>query len=211
MSYRLPYPVNRRVNNQGQYHNPAQSVPFPQPKDMPVGCWFGGGIATPNVVALWTLTGNDYSYIWRSPIFDLRPDLRALGQESGQSYVGAGGIPRRGMNMVAVPIWGPLKTLFVQVTGLRNGANQLLDMRFEFSEAAGLKSSGNLNAVIPLTTISEYFQTQTDSAVLAFQPYGGSHPMRFWQCEIKFTRVEGAPAGKNTGIPSSYRIEAAMY
>ena len=209
MSYRLPYPVRQNVSTEGQYRNPAGTVPFPKPQNMPVGCWYGTTFNLPATNAGWTTAGNDRTFLWKSPIFDLRPDLRGLpnGDPSLMNNVTT---PRPGLGIVAQPMWGGMKTLFVQVSGLQAANNALTNMQFSFAEEAGIKFAGTLKSVQPLTTITEYFQTQSDSTVLAFQPYGGSHPYRFWQIDIQFRRVGSAGAG-GLAVPTNYVIDAACY
>jgi hypothetical protein len=209
MSYRIPYPVRQKWSTEGQFRNPGNTLPMPYPENMPVGCWYGATLSLPNAVAGWATAGTDYTFVWKSPILDLRPELRGL----------PGGDPnltnnvtqrRRDLSIISVPVWGNMKTLFVQVSNLQAANTNLTDMRFAFAESAGIKFAGELKNVVPLTTISEYFQTQSDSTVLCFQPYGGSHPYRYWQVDIQFRRVDGVTTG--LGVPNPpYIIDAGCY
>jgi len=209
MSYRLPYPVRQKVSNEGQYRNPANTLPFPKPQNMPVGCWYGTTFNLPATNDGWQTEGDDRTFLWKSPIFDMRPDLRGLpnGDPSLMNNVTT---PRKDLNIIAQPMWGGMKTLFVQVSNLQASANSLTDMQFAFGEEAGIKFAGSLKSVMPLTTITEYFQTQSDSTVLAFQPYGGANPYRFWQIDIKFTRLNSAAGGLAVPNPP-FVIDAACY
>jgi hypothetical protein len=97
-----------QYGNSGQYANADGTFPAPSPTGMPRPQVYMPGPKR----FLWTLllspiddppnpVGALYRYIWTSPTFDLRPDLR-----SGQ------GAPKNGL-----PVWSTAARLFVQIMG----------------------------------------------------------------------------------------------
>jgi len=190
------------------YFNPHGTIPFPAGKTMPVTNWY-----TPSAFALpWVgvnPAGNDSAF-WRSPIFDLRPDLRSS----------------QGLKKQGVPVWNSYYArLYVQLFGLTatvtNTQNLVLEYR-EYANStwgtvysaqptpAGVPPQGAYQAVVGVTTwldaTAEIMQglAQPNSVLLVFEPVGSGYPVRYWQVELRFT-LEG-------GIgPANLSLQGALY
>jgi hypothetical protein len=182
-------------------------MPMPSPKDVPVGAWFNG-TQTTSPTPQWIVDGQDIVFIWRSPIFDMRPDLRNLpGGNPG---------PRRDATLTAVPMWAKGASLYVQIYNLdavnpaTNLATNRTDMKFSLSERANIKFPGDMKQVVPRTDISQYLDTQVDCAILTFTPAGGNRPFRFWNIEIEIRRENNAVTGLGASNPPLV-IDAGMY
>jgi hypothetical protein len=103
------------VGKDDQYSNPNGYIPAPAASGMPQTLW----VTEVMPVAWRGVVGTTDTAFWKSPTFDLRPDLR-----SGQSMVKAG-----------VPIWDRSARLYVQMFGLTvPGATD--NLRVEYREFA---------------------------------------------------------------------------
>ena len=122
----LPYPVpNTAIPNPqstGYGHNPARSLPFPQPQNMPQGCWFSGAVRLPWGAPPAPIGAGINPYfrgvLWTSPIYDLRPNLRGM-QPQGTTQISPGSAGN------AMPIWGwSSHMLYVQISNLLSGGTE---------------------------------------------------------------------------------------
>jgi hypothetical protein len=91
------------------YRNPEGTLPGPRPHDIPVPFWQQTKttfewVETPLDPVMFSPAGRRFTFAWHSPIFDLRPELRAA-----QGEVRGG-----------VPIQSRAARLYVQVFGLNN-------------------------------------------------------------------------------------------
>ena len=209
----LPKPVFKGQlpdpNTSGYGYNPARSLPFPSPQNMPQGCWFSG-----KVTLTWgappAAPGSSPYFrgaTWNSPIFDLRPNLRGLNpQGTTQISPGSGGN--------SIPIWGwSSHRLYVQVIGLQQVAGAGFftpgqTLKLESSEFAHVSDSGQLQQVQPLTDISQQLNTNTNSAILTFAPSGESIPVRYWRLNLQFIVTDQLVAGTE---PVTFTVMAGYY
>lgn len=159
------------------------------------------------------VSGNQDTAFWLSPIFDLRPDLKATSASKPNG----------------VPVWDPAARLYVQVFGLTATATTTENLRLAYRERAsvvygevtqaspsravanaGYPNQVGRNTIIPVTPWIDITSdlmmgtAQPDSAVLVFEPLGSGYPVRFWQVELQWLYVGGS-AGP------SITIQAAMY
>jgi len=189
--YRLPSPynANQTFSTAEQFRNPAQTIPLPQPSNMPSGCWFGNRLALDSWV-----DGSAYGVFkvmfWSSPIFDTQPQLRGL-QPSGSS----GSNTNNGIN--AVPIWTN-GVLHLQISNLRATKGSLTSIKLETIELGHVSDSGKMAQLLPNSDITDKINTTTDSCVLHFRPYGEGSTIRFWQIKLQFSQVRdsGEPLPK---------------
>ena len=221
MSYKLPYPQRSGWDPSGQFRNPGATIPLPQPTNMPVGCWFGAEAAL-----AWSATtqaGYNQQALWRSPIFDLRPELRSMssngfatsGTISTASYTGQaanGGYTqvtqgRRDNAMNAVPIWGGMGGhLLIQVSGLTSTPTSRDGIVVFSSEGAHVSDPGRLALILANNDATFALETQTNTAILGFTATGENAPTRFWQLTLNFFRRDDI-----VGVLPTYTVEAAYY
>lgn len=175
------------------YANPNFTDPMPAPSGMPATLW-----TSEMQELLWVAAGGAVTYTStiRTPVFDLRPDLRS-----------AIGGPKFG-----VPIWNKSARLYLQFHGL--SATDVLDtlivrvqeysnIKFARMHQAppavipvdpGTPPGTALNTIVRVTAPVEITSTfmlgvsQPDSVVLVFAPVGESAPARYWNLDITFTK-----------------------
>jgi hypothetical protein len=213
MSYRLPAPLRGQYSTDGQFRNPASTVPLPAPKDMPAAGWFSNKTTLGWIVAGGTPNA---TATWGSPIFDLHPELRGLapsGTSNGRSPVGA------------IPIWGANKGqgkfLHVQIIGLNANALSRASISLysneygHVSDRGALVSTGAVPGIGTADTqltdqadITNHITTNTNTAILNFRPWGvvGSY-IRYWKINLVFQQ---AAAQAGAFVPN-YQITAAFY
>ena len=174
---------------------------MPQPGQMPVGAWFGAGRIPFNNWGASPFTWFDQDMLWRSPIFDLKPELRNLSPQGG---VGRGGNAQAAFN--AVPIWGGSKMLRVQLSNLEANANCLSDIVFQECEFGAVSASGLLQQILPDTDITTHVNNPQDSCILTFNPNGQVNAVRFWQCQLRV----GRSFNNGFALPT-YFLDAGYY
>jgi hypothetical protein len=171
----------------GLRHNPAGTIPFPQPQSPPVGLWEGGRSALS-----WTLVGGLWTAAWQSPLFDLRPDIRAA-----QSGITGG-----------TPIWRPMGAggaLWVQVEHLTTDPTATTNLIVMVTEFGHINDP---NAVVSVTTdsdITSEFVGGNASALLQFLPPGHGYPVRYYRTRVVFSYLT-ARAG-----PPPFAVSASYY
>ena len=164
-------------SNGALYRNPQTTLPMPAGSGMPVAYY-----ESSKVRLTWELqTDGSYLASWRTPVFNLRPDLRS-----------AGGTPKSG-----VPIWSRSARLYLQLsnltaeqdltTGLRVeslefGAIAYGDVRNNFNSVERVSAASDITADFMLGT------DQPDRVIVTFSPLGGSNPVRFWAMELRFRK-----------------------
>ena len=196
MTYKLPFPQPQTYDPSGQWRNPATTLPMPNGTNMPVGCWFSGRINLSWSGVAPTLTAR-----WRSPIFDLRPNLRQFYSNGSQGNTNT--------TQRAVPVWvgggsGGGGKLYIQISNLLDDVNALDNMVLTSQEYAHIADPGAVVTVSPLEDITTSINSTVGSAILTFTPTGEGTPVRFWSLELVFTKRVGA-----TTFP--FKIEAAYY
>lgn len=164
-----PWPPPGPYSDAGQYYNPAGTLPFPTPQGLPIGCWTGF------TQAITCPAGGSVTF--GSPVFDLRPELRASDARLPQP---------------AVPIWKPST-----ITG---GAGGKLWVQFFDTDTValgGLSATAQgfaaiqevdqvVSAEAPEDVTGEFVSTAA-SSIMTFVPVGSGYPVRFWQLRITLT------------------------
>ena len=202
-TYPLPYPLPQGYDPNGPYKNPGQTMPFPSPSDAPVGLWNGNRqqltnwAANPSAGVLW-------QFVWASPIFDMRPDLRSMSEN------------RTNKTFSGIPIW--------RSAGQNVGAKLILQLH-GLTDLRGFKAiaqdEGHVFDVAQVTSISAeedvtaQFTNKGTDAVVIFDPFGGSYPIRYWRQRIVFQVLDGFgfPVVPAPGVDEPYILttQAAVY
>lgn len=181
------------AHSDGYNYNPAGSIPGPVPKIYTVpGQWIGEPLAMQgrfqpgagNVVRTMT---------WSSPVFDLRPELRASGGEA----------PRN-----AVPVWRQLfgvgGKLWVQTAGWRSGNLTKTGLRVTSREYAHITDQRNLVQIDAFEDVTAEMSGPEPSHILVFVPPGDGYPVRFWRLELVFDYLIDNGGAPNTSIQGAY-------
>lgn len=172
----------------GLRHNPAGTIPFPQPQSPPVGLWEGGRSSLS-----WGLTSEGFLKAdWQSPLFDLRPDIRAA--QSGLT----GG----------TPIWRPMGAggaLWTQVEHLLVDATATTNLLVTSTEYAHVNDPNAVASVNTDSDITSEFVGGNASAVLQFLPPGNGYPVRYYRVKLTFTYT----AVRNG--PPPFAVSASYY
>jgi hypothetical protein len=170
----------------GLRHNPAGTIPFPQPQSPPVGLWEGGRASLS-----WSLVNGLWTAAWQSPLFDLRPDIRAA-----QSGITGG-----------TPIWRPMGAggaLWVQVEHLTTDATATTDLNVTVTEFAHVNDP---NAVVSVTTdsdITSEFVGGNAAALLQFLPPGHGYPVRYYRVQLLFSYLDARVGPPPFAVSASY-------
>lgn len=178
-------------------YNPDNTNPFPQPGTAPVSGWASGPpvrlqfVAGPSPVlgaeAVTTCT-------WQSPIFDLRPERRAMDPQN---------------NLVnlpyAQPVWGSGANLYVQILGLQLVPNGLTDLVINERELGAVAISSLTSPIAAPQDISDQVVgPNLISAMITITPPGSGSPPRYWQVNLTFDKLSA------TAVPD-LEIVAAYY
>lgn len=166
--------IPRDPSNEGYLNNPNGSLPFPKPNSMPIGFWDGGEIALQTFAAG---TPNWRTATYRTPIFDLRPDLRSMtgGEQEGVAIWKDSGAGKGGR-------------LHLMVDNIDNGATSGLDV--VCTEFVSPNRPSLMRQVTNCVNVSDQFVVAGRSATyISFQPTG-EYPIRFWQVQLVFTWAE---------------------
>lgn len=206
-----------RFGGGSQYSNPEGTLPLPSPGNVPRPLWVGDRQRFNWSVLLLPVddppdpVGVTYQYVWQSPTFDLRPDLRS-----------AQGAPKDG-----VPIWSTAARLYIQIAGDPSrgtppvpGTQPVLNMAGTVVEAnewvnistnyssdrrpgegitggAGLLSLGTFDASAAFTALPG-----ATTVMVPFSPPGtgagggDGYPVRYWRLRLTFTHFI------ETGLPA---------
>ena len=193
MQYKHSGFIPNDPNNNNYMRNPNGTMPFPNPSSMPVGLWDGGKRVlvpqTPAGGSAWR------DCTWKSPLFDLRPDLRSTN--SGGAAQG-------------VPIWrsggmGAGGKLWVIITGLRATTNACNGLEVEFREYCSPNRPNQLVQVTDPVDLSDSFvTTERDATLLEFHAVGAGVPIRYWQVELFFEWNEALGATPQFTLFSAY-------
>lgn len=182
------------------YGNPNHTLPMPAPSGMPVTYYNSTKMRLD-----WTL-GVDgiYRTQFRSPVFNVRPDLRSAGNS-----------PKFG-----VPIFNSGARFYVQVSNLLSGVNQSCTngLRVTSQEYAainygdihqlqppkvpvppatasvpatfpGFSSLEVINAPVEITSDFMFGTNQPDRIIVTFAPLGETAPVRFWAIQLNFEKA----------------------
>jgi hypothetical protein len=192
--YPGPTGVGGPVNKNLPYANPTASVPGPLATENR-GYWTG-----PEVPVAWARNGSElspnnpnlgllprYEATYETPIFDLRPDLRASASAENQA---------------AYPIWrggafGAGGSLQIMVR--RTDGGNIFDINYMevwWQEFAALSDPTDFRAITPsnlnsgIEVTSQFYQG-AEACLLNFVP--PSNPVRYWKGRLYFKIVSAPP------------------
>ena len=178
----------------GLRHNPAGTIPFPYPQNAPSGLWNGGRGSL-------TWTNNSAGLLtakWQSPLFDLRPQLRAAMEGL------TGG----------TPVWlsmGGGGKLWVQIDNISKDLPAPATNDWTTNLQVIAREYGHINDPLEVSQITadaditSEFTGDQDSAVLTFLPTGQGYPIRWYRAEVEFTYLVPRAA------PPPFAVCAAYY
>jgi hypothetical protein len=182
--------------------------------------WTGPTAVTPAQDA--KPTGTSFTFIWKSPTFDLRPDLRS---GDGQAKEG-------------IPIWSRFARLRFalrdvdQSVAITGAAMQNMTVRLQHhgNALSGRPGNGNggpntIVALTPLITVTNAFtfgagldQSPPQSTALAtFAPPGTGagggegYPLRYWQVRLTFTKTYETAVFPNAAAGPPLSFNAVCY
>lgn len=181
----MPYPLRREpYDDSAQFRNPAGSMPFPQPGDMPVGLWYGPRVEVPWQIVTasppplgYKLVEPLYETSWSSPVFDLRPEQRSMANNrSDRSNT---------VNpFMGTPIWGAaggsLRVQIMQVNPVVDG------LKVEAVEQAHVMDVAMLESINLAQDITAQFTSSNMSTILRYYPSGDGAPDRYWRLNLSF-------------------------
>lgn len=196
----LPGILPAKVTDAGFLKNPQGSLPFPSPANMPVGVWQ----QTPTTLS-WTEDPEPGVYLrarWRSPTFDLRPELRGLMETPGTQR-----------NTGATPIWIPRGVggrLWVQVDRLDTQLWGRTGLRVTSTEYASVRDGNNLPQITDPEDITTEFVATAGCAMGSFMAPGSGYPVRYYRVLLTFDFL--VDSSGSAGWPNpGYRLSAAYY
>lgn len=161
-----------RYDERGAEYNPRGTIPFPPPRDAPVGYWQAG-----KHVLVWAAGIGQVARTatWASPVFDLRPELRGVGDVAPQG----------------VPIWrsshGTGGQLWVQVEGLLGVTYATVGLRAYVQEFGHVESPLVLSAIeSPMEVTAALVGNGSPSGIVIVEPPGFPYPVRYWRVVLTF-------------------------
>ena len=201
MSYRLPGPLREQYSTRGQFNNKPGTNPLPRPVNMPVSCWFGGKQHVKFETG--TIAGFPFvtTYEWRSPVYDLHPELRGISGSASNNRNPSSG----------VPIWRSNgKALHLQVSGLDTASLSRDTVGLIAQEYGHITDPGQVatSEISEKADITAQISGNTNSAIMHFAPAGkaGSY-VRYWQLRLVFGQFDTSAGG----FLPAYTVEGAFY
>ena len=196
----IPGQIPAKVTDAGYLKNPLGALPYPAPSNMPVGMWQ----QTPTMLS-WVqnpTAGIFLQATWRSPTYDLRPELRGVMATAGTQR-----------NTGATPIWiakGAGGKLWLQVDGLNQRSWGRTGLQVTSTEFASVRDPNDLRQITNPEDITTEFVSTADCAMGSFMAPGSGYPVRFYRVLVTFNfLVDSSAAG---GWPDPlYRLSAAYY
>ena len=234
-SYPMPYPQKSgQYDDSGMYRNPAGTIPFPQPADMPVGYWSGSQqlielvpeaqfrLAAPPDPGWPFPYGRPLTYplishgaTWSSPVFDLQPELRGVSNnQSNRStlFTPVGQTERT--PFTAVPIWGSAgKLLRVQMDNV-NATYQFQILVWEEGHVIDPAQVAPITST-PGQDITSVFTSGAPAIAgsykgcLTFAPTGGPSANRYWRLNLIF--LQTSQYGPSPGDVGALTVQASYY
>ena len=169
----MPVETNQPMPLAPGFANAGGTVPTPAPdgKTQPTGQWSSevNPLQWEAGTAPVILTAE-----WGSPLFDLRPELRAADGKEHQ----------------AIPVWrtgnGAGGHLMVFIQGLASTTSHKT-LRVRSREWGHPTDSRRVQQVGPFAELTASVAgNNTPAAVLTFYPTGSGYPMRFWRVKLTF-------------------------
>jgi hypothetical protein len=191
----VPYPAYypTKFDRSGYQFNPMAGIPQPVPKVYTVpGLWVGAKIPIQNLFIAGS--GNVVrQYRWSTPVFDLRPELRAS----------TGSAPTN-----AVPLWRQLYgvggRLWVQISGFNNNTFGKTGLQVTYEEFAHIVDENSIGRIMDPQESTSEFLGRAPTVALSFVPPGDGYPIRFWRMELKISYLQDNGADPNLVLQAAY-------
>ncbi len=196
----IPGQIPAKVTDAGYLKNPLGSLPYPAPSNMPIGVW--QQTPTPLTWTVNPVAGVFLRASWRSPTYDLRPELRGVMATAGTQR-----------NTGATPIWiakGAAGKLWVQVDGLDTRTWGLTGLQVTSTEFASVRDPNDLRQITDPEDITTEFVTASGCAMGSFLPPGSGYPVPFYRVLLTFNFLVDSSAVAGWPDPG-YRLSAAYY
>lgn len=180
------YPT--KMDAEGPYSNPTYTIPPISPEKALLGYWSGGPFRVPE-------PGVGNTAVWESPIFDLRPDLKAVTGISPQIAQ-----PIRSADMAGIR----LRVQFQVDAGDLNGGGSQLAARQQTVEAVEL---GHLTDPALITTLNQpqsiisAIYSGGQSAIVSWVPAADN--ARFWRVRLIFGQGVGGAVVGNVSLSAA--------
>ncbi len=209
----MPYPMHSgQWSDASQFRNPAGTMPFPQPGDMPVGLWYGARVEIP-----WTLfvpppvppippfnkaTFPLFAASWSSPVYDLRPEHRSMANNRSDRSNTAN-------PFMGTPMWGSaggkLRVQVMQLAAVVDG------LKVEAVEQAHVCDVAMLETVNLPQDVTAQFTSSENSSIFRYYPCGDGSPDRYWRLTLNFFVYQTNSTPVPPALPDPLVIQAAYY
>jgi hypothetical protein len=212
-SYPMPYPMRSgQYDDSAQFRNPAGTMPFPQPGDMPVGLWYGARVeipwnlyvppAVPPIPPFNKATFPLFVTTWSSPVYDLQPEHRSMANNRSDRS-------NTSNPFMGTPIWGSaggkLRVQIMQLGPVVEG------LKVEAVEQAHVCDVAMMENMYLPQDITAEFTSSENSAILRYYPCGDSTPDRYWRLNLTFYVYQTATTPVPPNLPDPLIIQAAYY
>lgn len=176
MNAGIPFPPLPGFDGNGPFWNPGQTQPWPLPQNTPVGTW-----ETNEVPLTWTAGASPVDpsavvhAIWRSPVFNLRPERRNVGPAP---------------SIDSTPIWrggaGAGGQAFVRLSGMRSLPDACTNLTIHSTEFGHPWSPTAVASIMSVADVTMDFIDIVDTSIVPFMPPGSGYPLAFWQLILTF-------------------------
>lgn len=190
--FNRPLPPPEKYDPDGMWANPGHTNPLPNPTLYPVGEWHQTRVPLEWSAA--TIENATRQATWSSPLFDLRPDIRAAQGEPpiAQSIWRAAGIGAGGRLWIMVNF---------------GTATDPLDLIIQSQEFAHpfVSAAGRVPAITGRQDVTKDFVTGLgqQAGLGAFYAPGDGYPIRYWRLQL-FFGVQSAKADPSITIEAAY-------
>jgi len=176
-----PYDYTR----EGQYYNPAGTVPSPLAVNMPQAYWTG-----PRTFLRFQPGPGGATIIQRTasvatPLLDLRPDLRHA--DANNPVVSQ--MLNRGI--APVPVWRPAGggRLYVCIEGQQQLNDNLTELVLRARELGHVNNPNLMQSMTALEDVTEQMDPDAQMSALVFTPPGSGYNLRYWRVVLTFDVV----------------------
>ena len=192
-----------------QFRNPAGTMPFPQPGDMPVGLWYGARVEVPwqiyvppVVPPFQKATFPVFTTSWSSPVYDLRPEHRSMSNNRSDRS-------NTSNPFMGTPIWnaagGKLRVQVMQLASVVDG------LKVEAIEQAHVCDVAMLETVNFPQDVTAQFTSSLNSSTFRYYPCGDGSPDRYWRLTLNFFVYATNNTPVPPALPDPLIIQAAYY
>ena len=194
--FNLPWPHGyypAKTDASGYQHNPAGSIPQPAPRLTTVpGQWVGEPIAIQSYFVA-GVAPVVRTYTWSSPLFDLRPEMRASGGRAPAN---------------TVPVWRQLfgsgGKLWVQLGNFNANGFSKTELRITSTEIGHIVDTERVDQMADAVDVTTEIPPLAPAGLLVFRPPGDGLPMRFWRVEITIEYLADNGGDPNLELQGAY-------